>query len=598
MSIYKKDLQALVQFNVQAPATHVAVQAAIDAAVAAGGGKVKLSKGTFTFSAEVTRNDHVGNVVIEGSGPETRVVHDGSYDGALFFLSCPTILTGGLNINNTTAGNTSVTFTTAAQAGNILAGDLFSFTGTDVDGILDVEMHYAAANGNAMTGVVTLLTPVLRTMTSVTTFATTNIRSKAGNAIRDMSIILNAAPATKGNGIHIDKWQSSEISNIYATEGWNLSPSTTTDAPIIVWDSAYTNVVGCKVISSNNNGIFFSSPIECRIINCDLINCALVASNSYGAIKLQNCSEISIEGCNIEGAGNSAAILYLGSNPNRRSRISNCFIAGGRYRGIELSGQCHEFIITENVIERVVTEYGLYLRNGGHVVSNNIFLECAFPIYQDLTTSKAIIVTANKIINSGSYAIFLQSNVGSIISNNTIQGGLGGSSAIYLDQMTDASITGNTIQDITGKGIHLVASSRCSVVGNVMRTISSNAIFLDATSNDNIVKANQADGFDIVNNGLRNKFDFLTSATKTANYTTQAEDIIYADTAGGNFTVTLSTADLARIGEVKYIKNIGANNCIIDTQGAELIDGAASITIVGIYTILKVVSDGTNWTAL
>lgn len=63
-------------------------------------------------------------------------------------------------------------------------------------------------------------------------------------------------------------------------------------------------------------------------------------------------------------------------------------------------------------------------------------------------------------------------------------------------------------------------------------------------------------------------------------------------------TITLSTADCVngRLIEIKDESGgAGTNNITIDTQGSELIDGAASITITANYGIARLYSSGANW---
>ena len=63
-------------------------------------------------------------------------------------------------------------------------------------------------------------------------------------------------------------------------------------------------------------------------------------------------------------------------------------------------------------------------------------------------------------------------------------------------------------------------------------------------------------------------------------------------------TITLLTADLLA-GRVIIVKDesgaAGTNNITIATEGAELIDGAATATISTNYGVVRLYSDGTNW---
>lgn len=97
-------------------------------------------------------------------------------------------------------------------------------------------------------------------------------------------------------------------------------------------------------------------------------------------------------------------------------------------------------------------------------------------------------------------------------------------------------------------------------------------------------------------NGYRTAF-----AAKTSNFTFAAsEHFVTCDASGTSVTVTGTLPTAASIGGRVYtLKRIDADtdgSCVIDGNGAETIDGAASLS-VGIGDAITVVSDGTNWVA-
>jgi len=83
-------------------------------------------------------------------------------------------------------------------------------------------------------------------------------------------------------------------------------------------------------------------------------------------------------------------------------------------------------------------------------------------------------------------------------------------------------------------------------------------------------------------------------------YTTLETDYIVAKTAitASGDTVTLET-DTVKAGKVVIIKDesggAATDNITIATEGAETIDGAATITISADYGVARVYSNGTNW---
>jgi hypothetical protein len=91
---------------------------------------------------------------------------------------------------------------------------------------------------------------------------------------------------------------------------------------------------------------------------------------------------------------------------------------------------------------------------------------------------------------------------------------------------------------------------------------------------------------------------FTHVVTVTAAYTIDAERdrIVLADATGGAFAVTLPAAansDAAFYG-VKAI-DVSGGAVTVDGDGAETIDGAASVVLVTQYQSVFVMSDGTQW---
>lgn len=88
------------------------------------------------------------------------------------------------------------------------------------------------------------------------------------------------------------------------------------------------------------------------------------------------------------------------------------------------------------------------------------------------------------------------------------------------------------------------------------------------------------------------------AAAKTAAYNVlSSEKLVLADTSGGAFIVTLPLA-AASIGQAVIFKNVGTgiNALTIDGNGAELIDGAASVaTMDAQFDTITVMSDGVGW---
>jgi hypothetical protein len=91
---------------------------------------------------------------------------------------------------------------------------------------------------------------------------------------------------------------------------------------------------------------------------------------------------------------------------------------------------------------------------------------------------------------------------------------------------------------------------------------------------------------------LKSNGQILALTTKSANYTLTASDEIITVTAGA--TIMLPSA-VGAIGRTYTIKRTGSSDVIIDGDGSQTIDGAATYALSAQYKYVKVVSDGANW---
>jgi hypothetical protein len=124
-------------------------------------------------------------------------------------------------------------------------------------------------------------------------------------------------------------------------------------------------------------------------------------------------------------------------------------------------------------------------------------------------------------------------------------------------------------------------------------TVDTNTLFVDAAANEVGI------GTTSPNSTLHIAGSVTTAiVAKTANYTATVSDYtILCDTTGGGFTITLPAANTCtgRIYVIKkVIGNSGVNNVTIDGNGAETIDGAATITLQCKSSVM-IQSDGANW---
>lgn len=87
------------------------------------------------------------------------------------------------------------------------------------------------------------------------------------------------------------------------------------------------------------------------------------------------------------------------------------------------------------------------------------------------------------------------------------------------------------------------------------------------------------------------------TVTKTANYTlaTTGDENVIADATTASFTLTLPTAVGNSGLSYRIVKSNATNGVVVDGNGAELVNGVTSISLVNIHESVIVVSDGTGW---
>lgn len=93
----------------------------------------------------------------------------------------------------------------------------------------------------------------------------------------------------------------------------------------------------------------------------------------------------------------------------------------------------------------------------------------------------------------------------------------------------------------------------------------------------------------------------LQSVTKTSAYTiTSADRLVYVDTTSGNVTVTLPAAATVTANTVYSVQKTAAGNTVtVDGDGADVINGAASVAISNLYGRYDLVSNGVSaWTSI
>lgn len=89
----------------------------------------------------------------------------------------------------------------------------------------------------------------------------------------------------------------------------------------------------------------------------------------------------------------------------------------------------------------------------------------------------------------------------------------------------------------------------------------------------------------------------MVSRTVTAAYSQlDIDDVIYADTSSGPYSITLQSPGSRIPGRPIRVKQINSNNALtLVSSGGALIDGASSLVYTGVNQAFDLLSDGVAW---
>jgi hypothetical protein len=342
-----KEFSAVVTPSVTAATNVTNINAAIAAASTAGGGIVKLLVGDYPIDGSINISDY-NNVILEGSGYGTVIKPQlgGTWTNVSVIYGEGNIHRLAIAINNITKGDTSITTTTAANAGGVLAGDTIILVGTDANSLADAEYHVAASNGVAGTGVIALKDKIRRTMTAVTASDITG--DSQHNSIKNLRIDGTAATDTA-------TLIGLQLSNSYRTRVER----------VWVENFSHTNQEAIRI----NAGIEHSFE-DVYILKCDsyAIRAAVAVGCSFNNIQINTANVNGVLGGAIHTSFTAADLSF------NNIKLYNC-----NYDGIRITSTtsvCRRISMNGIDVSRALGS-GVFLQGGGdHQLVNGTFVDC------------------------------------------------------------------------------------------------------------------------------------------------------------------------------------------------------------------------------
>lgn len=476
-------------YLVQPSAGDTGIQAALDAANTAGGGIVQLFPGTYTIATGINCTGY-NNVILQGCGDATLLsvgnVTPNSGVGIRFRAAQVTSNVEAQAIADVSASATSITLSTHGRAGDWKAGDLVCIRGTDGNSLPEVVINKVAADGNATSGVVTLLWPVAKALSSCTASAGTGSRN---NKIKDMKFTI-ANALQDMCAVQFAGGESNTVENCTFT---NANDSSAGDIQVLQYNTAsgfQHKIKNCKFIDGLSTSVTFKGVSDCVIEDSLFINgCTGGGSTAFVSIRdftrdttVRNNQFVRSGAYCIQFAVDTARRIYI---------LENTFTHSANYA---IQGTQSEIIVKHNIFENIAT-YPILCQSGINMnVSDNSFLKCAGGIvlqatgqaHQIVSNNHFAYLTAEAITCNGGFSSIVGNNLYGfsgdgiyskgeriIISNNVIDNWSSGTYAIHLDDaFTYGVCSGNVLKNGGSNGLSVHNNSDFNVfVGNMLANV-------------------------------------------------------------------------------------------------------------------------------
>lgn len=441
------------------------IQAAITAASAVGG-TVQLLSGTYAITSAVIIPG-CNRLVIQGLGPQTILDNQQSAGAAV--LNWADQRGGSLGshtLNATTRGATSITFSTAANAANYLAGAILVITGIDADGFSRGELNEALATGDGGTGILTLVRPLQYSLTtSVTILGYLNGKDFV---LKDFSVIHSS-----GSGSGISFFGIRGLVENVTLNGANFSD---TSAGLSV-NGYMTTVRNCFVLNYNSisagntqrGAIFFG--IESLIEGCQFVNSGNNSFANNCGVELRSAYKVkfvnnTIRNCKAKG------LRLIGAGPASECTITGNHIVNNDGIGIQISDPTQD-------IETIITDNHISYNTGNGIES----------------VGHRAIICNNRVSHNGGNGIRAYGNDAFIDGNECSNNGGDGIAVGSGSTGLRTSITGNHCASNVTSGIGLyTGADNCVITGNIAANNTTRGIYLQGAVAGNTVSGNTSTG--------------------------------------------------------------------------------------------------------
>lgn len=160
-----------------------------------------------------------------------------------------------------------------------------------------------------------------------------------------------------------------------------------------------------------------------------------------------------------------------------------------------------------------------------------------------------------------------------------------------LGGAVDHNNENSTNVDIDSGAIDGTIIGANSAAAGTFTTVTANtSVSTDTISEVSAANGVAVDGLTIKDNSFLLQFNIKTTTMLAAT----ESGIILCDSSGGNVTLTLPAVS-GNSGLWFTVKNTGSNDCVLDGNASETIDGSTTKTIASQYGFYKIITDGSSW---
>jgi len=463
-----------------------ALQTAITAVAAAGGGIVQLLAGTYHTSTELDIGTTTNDLWIRGVGQQTIV--SSTLTNNTYVFNFESNSSQDKNVGTIARDATSVTTSTHSDATAFTVGTPVLISGTDGDSYPRWEFNEVLTNGNGTTGVIALKHKISWDLTSpVIRSWTTGLR----NRFSDLKIIYASGAA---HGCRFRYQLDGIIENIYS-DGTTGSAS----RAIQISESHRLKVRDCQI---RNHNVHEMQPGDVGAYGMDI---STTYGSQFSRILLDNCGSTSPdrEALNLGARFENVVLediqilnpltfgmVINGSTPSANLKLRNIKIVNAQDKGMSSALDTKDVII-ENC-----------LFQGGHKIDFD---------WQFLSKST---FRGNQFINNtnpaGDETCVFRSGTSLVIANNQFHDVKGGffvpigskisfignqfftitNDCFSMDHCSDINFIGNNAVSVKWGYISNTNNTDVVFSGNVFDTCSTAAIILDNTDSNHLLVGN------------------------------------------------------------------------------------------------------------